>query len=249
MIARIVTEVKRLAAFAARACVIFAFLVGLVFAGRAGAQYLGAPAIGSGGLGKGIADTLYCALAGCTLTGPFSVNPGSGSNAITVAPSVSMSEGINMRSNNISTFLDIGLSGQGLLSSSPTAGGDTLFVQPNGVSNAFRVKGPSVETPATGIVIANPTDVATTGFQSCTFCKISAAAATAWTPQESGQPTQTVGTRVCFQNTGTFVITMTASANVYVGPGSALGQNDVVCMQYTDSPASEWVETNFQNNP
>lgn len=168
------------------------------------------------------------------------------SPAVDVAPSGSTAVGINMRSDNLTKLFSFGQAGTEHIGGYEASSSPTLVVnQHGGTSPALQVGGALVQPP-TAVTITSPTDVASLGFQACSFCKMSSSGVAAWTPQETSA---VAGMNVCFQNTGANVITMTAAANVYVGPGSAVGQNDIVCMVYTDSPTTEWIQTNFFNNP
>lgn len=180
-----------------------------------------------------------------TTNGCLGINPGN-STAI----------GITMRSNNLTKLCSLGTAGTETigcyLAAAPSlavnavGGTQTAAIGATGTTNLPSVLnvGWMVHTPNSGLTIGNPTDTTSNPLSgNCTVCKMSAAAAAAWTPVETNAQE---GARVSYCNTGTFAITMTASAGVYVGPGSVVGQNDCVEMTYL---GAQWVETNFQNNP
>lgn len=102
--------------------------------------------------------------------------------------------------------------------------------------------------PGNALTIANPTDTSSTPLGSGTTgagtaCRMSAGGAAAWTPSETGAVD---GMFFCCTNTASGgIITMTDSAGVYEGAGSALDQWDQVCFEYV---TDRWVQRSYSDN-
>lgn len=96
--------------------------------------------------------------------------------------------------------------------------------------------------PQSALTITSPTDTTTNPLNAGTACRMSASGAAAWTPAEG---LAIDGEIICCTNTAASVITMTALAGVYEGPGSPVSQNQQVCMEYV---SDRWVERGVSNN-
>ncbi len=130
--------------------------------------------------------------------------------------------------------------------------GSTAFAVAEGINTAtgamtllMRVYGGGTlqHVPGAALAITSPTDTTRTPTSTGSACRMAAAGGvSAWTPAESSTVD---GMLACCTNTGTNAITMTASAGVYQGPGSVLGQYDTVCMEYV---VDRWVERSYSNN-
>lgn len=181
-----------------------------------------APAHAGGGLGGGISNNASPAFNQAAVVSDITFTPSS-------------TGGLNIR-NGSASYLNIGSAGTGYFAVVPT---EPRVRATNGSSvqiDAF------IEPVGAALTIGNPTD--TTTAPSRSDLRISAAAAAAWTPSETGARD---GQTVTAVNTGAFAITMTDAAAVYEGGAAAcvLGQWDAVEFRYT---SDRWVEIACRDN-
>lgn len=123
-------------------------------------------------------------------------------------------------------------------------------ISSSGFSTVLDVYGRGTIRPVPGnaLTIANPTDTSSTPLGSGTTgagtaCRMSAGGGAAWTPSETGAVD---GMFFCCTNTASGgIITMTDSAGVYEGAGSALDQWDQVCFEYV---TDRWVQRSYSDN-
>ncbi len=205
---------------------------------------------GSWGGGAGVAQSLVCLVAGgadCTMTGGtvysgVSVDISTpGAEDLTLAPGgvTATAKPVRIRSDT-ATQLTAGSVGNVFLSVNTGAAVSVPSIAVVAGRFGYDGTGNQVEqcvwrakTPV------SPTDTTTEPQHRC--ITLSSTGASAWTPGEANAVNGE-----CFKaiNTGTDVITMTASAGQYVGT-VALGQDDVVEACYQNS---RWVQTNTMNN-
>lgn len=174
----------------------------------------------AGGLSLGLANSLYCQLTGCTMTGSGGISFDSTSTG-----------GINVR-DSASTLIQAGSSGTRYFLVSPT--------QPRVSTDA------SSDIQSGRFFVANQVNltVTSTTQPTASFLRISSAAPVSWTPA-APPTTENAYVSACNVNASD-AITMT-DGTTYEGSGCVLGTNDCVTFIY-DTTTSKWRELSCSNN-